>query len=252
MHVAIRRASASDAPSIVAALRTAVASSRCAPASVPAGVRNAPSDRLTVSPKSDMSGLAAPTVAMASDTRIMRCAVFARNAARADAGCTWIPSSISPVHASARDRAAPSAPGLRDSSGGMALNRCVKHDAPASSARAVVSKSAAVCPRLTRTPAVTSVAISPGETHSGASVTIRGNPRGAVSRSRSAASSGRRFAAGWTPRRGSDNHGPSRCSPIKPSTPSATAAATALMAARVLSRLSLISVAIRPVTPNFR
>ena len=65
-------------------------------------------------------------------------AVLAAKAARADVGWTWMPSRMRPAHALRSAKAAPTGPGLRPSSGGMALKRCVKPVAPAASAASTV------------------------------------------------------------------------------------------------------------------
>ena len=86
---------------------------------------------------------------------------------------------MSPHQLASCASAAPTAPGSREPSGDMALNRCVKPRSPAAKAGCSSSKVALVWPAETMTPASLSSRMNAGVVRSGASVTMVTPPCGA-------------------------------------------------------------------------
>ncbi len=111
-----------------------------------------------------------------------------RCATRSVVADTCSKSTMRLAKASGSSSAAPTGPGSREDSGGMALKRCVKPVSPAARAAATCSAVATVWPAETITPADASFATVAGGTSSGASVTSVLPPVGAERSATSASS----------------------------------------------------------------
>ena len=162
-----------------------------------------------------------------------------------------MPSHIIPVKA-AELIAAPTTPGVRLSIGDMALNKWVKHVAPAANAARVCSAVASVWPSETIAPVVASSEICAGVVASGASVIITTSPacRRCLTMAIVASSIGRTKFAAWVPRRATAICGPSMCKPNIPPFPLLSKAAVAACANT--SARSVITVGKIPTVPKRR